>query len=352
MDRHPLSLKWLPLLALTVLAAVPSVEAQPPATNAWKPIIFSSPDNDRISSNLTSLSTQPVPPANLQGGLFENTTPVPSFSFGPAPVPDTGRRFQKKSDDRSDWVLQTPAEIMGVAPDQILPSGKRDKDDHQDKLTPLERYLERQNYGSRSKLNPSRAQNSWRDESSQTNDDNYSPDYSPDQLNTGLSDLQSSASPSQPLSSVPSTVTANNWGANPNQDSVWANVLGNPFPPQSTPNPINSAQQQADMDQFRQMLNPGFTPVNTPTTVLGSANSFKPQINSPVSSSTQPLVNPIGASFAPLNSGIGQPAPLAQLPGITSQANTQSPLAPAWAPQPAPWTSPNPQPFAIPQRKF
>src|SRR5690242_8082452 len=112
MERRLFNSGCTPLLALAVMAAVPFAGAEPPTTNAWKPIIFSSPDNNVISSNLNSPSTQPVPPANLQGGLFENTTPVPSFSFGPASVPDTGRRVQKKSDDRGDWAFQTPAEIM------------------------------------------------------------------------------------------------------------------------------------------------------------------------------------------------------------------------------------------------
>jgi hypothetical protein len=347
MDSRRLRLKCTPLLAFVLLAGSSLAGAEPPVTNAWKPIIFSSPDNSEVSSNLTSLSTQPVSPANLQG-LFENTTPVPSFSFGPAPTLDTGRRLQKKSDDRSDWILQTPAEIMGVAPDQLLPTNKRNEKDGQDKLTLLERYLARQNPAFRSKMKSSRSQNFQGDENDQTNSD----DYSPDLLNTGPNDLRSSTTPGQPLNAVPSTVLGNNLFAPPNQDdSTWPNVMGNQVPP-STPNPINSAQQQANMDQFRQMLNPGFAPVSTATSLPKTATSFKPQFSLPVSDSTQPLANPMDTFFAPLTSGIGQPAPMATLPGITRQASTQPQPVPAWAPQPAPWTSPNPQPFVIPQRKF
>src|ERR1700690_802704 len=97
MDFRLFSLKRAPMLALAVLAAVSAVDAQSPATNAWKPIVFSSPGNNQTSSNLTSLSTQPVPPANLRG-LFQDTSPMPSFNnFGPAPVPDAGRRLQKSA---------------------------------------------------------------------------------------------------------------------------------------------------------------------------------------------------------------------------------------------------------------
>ena len=51
-----------------------------------------------------------------------------------------------------------------------------------------------------------------------------------------------------------------------------------------------------------------------------------------------PTVNPVGASFAPLSSGIGRPAGLTPLPGIAGATNWQSSAAsPAWAPQPPPW---------------
>lgn len=340
------SLKCTPLWALVVVAAS-GAGAEPPTTNAWKSIIFSTPDHSELSSNLTSLSTEPVPSANLQEGLFDNSAPTFSFNFGPAPVPDTGRRFHKKSEDRSDWILQTPAEIMGVAPDQIASDDKRNDDGRQKKLTPLERYLEGRNPISKSRTNPSQSRDYWGDENGQTNGD----DYSSDLMNPGSDNQQLSGTSGQALVAGQGTVADNRLFAKPNADSVWSGFLGTPVP-QPAPNPVAIAQQKTEMDQFRHMLNPSFVPISAPTAVSDSASSFRSQINLPVSSSTQPLVNPIGASFAPLNSGIGQPAPLTQLPGITAQPLTQPSLTPAWAPQPAPWTSPNPQPFVIPQRKF
>ena len=348
MDSRPSNLKWSLLGTLAVLAAVPFAGAEPPATNAWKSIIFSTPDNNVISSNVSSLSTEPVPPANLQGSLFDSTAPALSFSFGPAPVPDTGRRrVQKKSDDRSDWVFQSPEEIMGVTPDQIVSNDKRSDNSRQKNLTPLERYLERRNPVSKFRTSSSPSGNYGGDENGQTNGD----DYASDLINSGSDNLQSSATSGQPFNAVPGAVAGNSLFAKPNADSVWSGFLGNPAP-QPAPNPVTVAQQQADMDQFRHMLNPAFAPVGAPTALSDSGSSFKSQINLPVTSSTQPMANPIGASFAPLNSGIGQPAALTQLPGITGQANMQPSLTPAWAPQPAPWTLPTPQPFTIPQRKF
>jgi len=236
---------------------------------------------------------------------------------------------------------------MGVTPDQIVSNDKRSDNGRQKNLTPLERYLERRNPVSKFRTSSSSPDNNGGDENGQTNSDEYAPDL----INAGSDNLQSSAALGQPLNAVPSTVAGNSLFAKPNADSAWSGFLGAPAP-QPAPNPITVAQQQADMDQFRHMLNPAFVPVGAPTALSDSGSSFKSQINLPVSSSTQPLANPIGASFAPLNSGIGQPAPLTQLPGITGQANPQPALTPAWAPQPAPWTLSTPQPFTIPQRKF
>jgi hypothetical protein len=120
-----------------------------------------------------------------------------------------------------------------------------------------------------------------------------------------------------------------------------------------TPAPApDFAQQQADMDQFRQLLNPSSVPITATTTLSDRTTSFKAPTALSDSDSIQPLANPVGASFAPLSSGIGEPASLTPLPGITRQVNLQPVTTPAWAPQPAPWMSQAPQPFVVPQRKF
>jgi len=104
--------------------------------------------------------------------------------------------------------------------------------------------------------------------------------------------------------------------------------------------------------QFQQLLNPGAVPVTAATSLPDRTTSLNAQSTVLGSDSTEPLVNPIGASFTPISSGIGRPVGLAPLPGITGPASIPAITTPAWAPQPAPWTSQTPQPFAIPQRKF
>src|SRR5579859_3507793 len=349
MDSRPLSSRLSLFFALVALAMVSFVEAQPAATNAWKPIIFSAPAENDISSNPISPSIQPVAPADLRG-LFQGATPLASFNnFAPAAAPNAGRRIPKTAEDSQDWIFMSPAEIMGVSSDQILQTGKRNESGKPAGLTPMERYLERRDPSARFNLpgNPSRSRNFEEQGNGQTNSDigfcglmNSSPD-----------DLQATKDPGPFMNTTPN----NYLFANPTENSSWSKLFGVPAR-QAPPSPSDRAQQQAlqqaEMDQFRQLLNPGSVPVTAATTMPDNPTAFKAQNISPITDSTQPLVNPIGASFAPLNSGIGQPGALTPLPGITRPAGIPVVTAPAWAPQPAPWMSQNPQPFAVPQRKF
>jgi hypothetical protein len=348
MDFRLFSWKLTPLLAFAALALVSSVEAQGLATNGWKPIIFSSPDNTEISSNLTSLSTQSSPPANFKS-VFQNASPVPAFnkfSPGPAPAPREGRRFQKTSNERQDWVFMTPAEIMGVTPEKMFGGSQTDADSQRKgSLTPMERYLERQNQPARtnsdffSANDSSSPQGFWGDGNDPTNGS------SPNPIGSRLGDLRSTIL-DQSLNDAPN----NNLFANPKGDPVWSKLFGSPAP---TPAPgPNVVQQQADMDQFRQLLNPGLAPITVTTISPGGTVFSQSQTILSDSDSTQPLANPVGTSFTPLSSGIGEPASLTPLPGITRQASLQPVTTPAWAPQPAPWMLQTPQPFAVPQRKF
>jgi hypothetical protein len=343
MDNHPISLRLSSFLALAALAPVPLVEAQPAATNAWKPIIFSSPAENEISSNPISPSIQPLAPADFRGP-FQNSTPLPSFNdFGPAPMPNGGGRIQESSKDRQDWIFQTPAEIMGVSSDQILQTGKRNENVQRENLSPLERYLEGRNPSARfdQSGNPSRSRNFWWQGNGQTNSD----DSSSDLMDSGPDDVQS------PLISSPFSGTAPGTTANPNTDPAWSKLFGVPAP-QPIPSATVLAQRQVELSQFQQLLSPGSVPVTAATPVPDNTSAFKPQNTLPMTDSAQPLVNPIGASFAPLNSGIGQPAALTPLPAITRPAGIPAVTTPSWGPQPAPWMSQTPQPFVVPQRKF
>jgi hypothetical protein len=345
MDSHCFSLKWLPLLVAAMLMVF-AVAAQPPATNGWQHIIFSSPDNTQISSNLTSVASQPSSSAfesKLQ--LFQDSSPVAAFatpplSAAPAPMPTRMRRSQQSSEDNLPWEFMTPAEILGVASDQIFQTQKKDAQGNQGSLTPMERYLQGQSsfaqFRTNSAGNSFRGQNLWANGNDQTNN------ASTGLFSSAWGNMQSNVS-----SPFMGNTPADNWSGGPKGDSVWQKMFGTP----ASHAAFNPDQPQSDMSQFMQLLNPSSTP-DTTATAPEDTPSFKPQTAWPNSDSTAPLANPFGASVAPLSSGISQPAGLAPLPSLIRPAAVQPAAPPAWAPQPPPWLSSTPQPFAIPQRKF
>ncbi|MGB7767610.1 MAG: hypothetical protein WBN22_02000 [Verrucomicrobiia bacterium] len=352
MDFRLFSVKGPLLLAVAAVAAS-ALEAQPAATNAWQHIIFSSADHTEISSNLTTTSPQSPPASGFQSLLhkFQDQAPVTSFDSlpaAPAPMPSQARRLRKSSTDKQNWAFMTPAEILGVKPNQMLQPQKHDANGDQNSLTPVENYLGGEGPFTRqadSSDNPSSVRDFGMDGDDQTMDGHdQTNDASSGLVSGNLGDLRSTIfNPS--LNNAPD----DNLSANPKGDSVWSTLFGSPSPPPAVPNP---AQQQAEMDQFKQLLNPGFTPI-TPATPSPDGTISQSQTPLPsFDASTEPLANPIGASFAPLSSGIGKPASLAPLPTITGQISAPSVAPPAWAPQSPPWMSSMPQPFTVPQRKF
>jgi hypothetical protein len=343
MDSRLFSLKRPSLLIAAVLM-VSAVAAQPPTTNGWQKIIFSAPDNAQISSNLTSATSRPSSAFGSQLQLFQDSSPVafanPPLSVAPAPMPSRTRRPQKSSEDNRPWEFMTPAEILGLAPDQMLPSQKKNAQGDQGSLTPLEHYLQGQNsfaqFRTNSAGNSFREQNFWANGNDQTNN-----------ASTGLFSGAWGNGPSNVSSLFLGNAPADNFSGGPNGDSIWPKMFGAP----ASQSAFNPSQPQSDMSQFLQLLNPNSTPAAA-ATAPEETPSFKPQTAWPNSDSTAPSANPIGASFAPLNSGISKPAGLAPLPSLTQPVVIQPAAPPAWAPQPPPWLSSTPQPFAVPQRKF
>lgn len=236
----------------------------------------------------------------------------------------------------------TPAEILGVTtPEKILQTQERDAAGRPKNLTSLERYNERQqaknartndSYFSNRSM-PSR--NFWGDRNNHTNTVSFN------SANDGLKNLRSTL-----FNNSPNAIPNNDLFANPGEGSIWSRLADVPAP-LSAPNPA----QQADMDQFRQLLERNFSPTAATTPAPEGTTFFQPQTPS-ASSFIRPPANPAGASFTPLGSGIGKPAGLESLPGITGQAVGRSAWTPSPAPQLPPWMSQTPQPFVVPQRKF
>ena len=328
-------------LAAAVLVAVFSAQAQRAGLGPGQPILFSSPESDTVFSNMPPLS--PKPPESPD---FGNTLQAPSsFSFSGPPddtplLPDVPvvspaetLRMQDLLDRRKNWMLLTPAEILGATtPEKILGIQEHDMAGRPKNLTALERYTERQNQTPTVNTNIN-AFPTW----------NFS-DKQPDPLNSipgGLGSPDNMANPL--LNPAPDNQTF----AGQNENNNWSKMFGSPPPPT-----VVTLAQQANMERFRQLLQPGSS--STAAAATPSLSGIKISLPQTALSSGlgQSALTPVGASFTPLNSGIGKPAEMPKLPSIWSLSLTSPPSAAAWAPQPPPWLSPTPQPFAVPQRKF
>jgi hypothetical protein len=336
--------RWL-LIAGVAVAVAYTAGAQ----QAGQAILFSSTDNDNVSSNMPSLAAKPPGLLDFAG---EVQSPGSKFDAGsetephpPAISPARAQRMQRLLDERKNWALLTPEEILGLpTQEKILGIPERDAFGQPKNETVIAKYYDRQE-----QLRV------------RTNDDNYgAADAMPHSDFSGSQELQINPGIWTPAGSKPGNSPLMNQffnGASDNRSAPaqvpergWSSkAFSLPAPP-----PKATPEQQAAMEQFRQLLQPRSQPEGT---------AKAPALGGPIfttSSSTAPgpapgqfLGIPIGASFTPLNSGIAMPVGVTPLPGLLGQNNTGLPaLAPEWKPQQPPWMSSAPQPGVIPQRKF
>jgi hypothetical protein len=251
----------------------------------------------------------------------------------PVVSPAEALRMQDLLDRRKNWMLLTPAEILGATtPEKIMGIQERDAAGRPKNLTALERYTERRNQTRPVDTNTN-AFPTW-----------IFSDKQPDALNSIPGGL---GSPNNLAGSLLNPAPDNQTLAGQNGNNNWSKLFDSPPPPVVTP------AQQTDMEQFRQLLRPGSSSTAaaaTPSLLSGIKISLPQTALS--SGLGQSALTPVGASFTPLNNGIGKPAEMPKLPSIWSLSLTSSPSAAAWAPQPPPWLSPTPQSFVFPQRKF
>lgn len=342
-----------PWLVVVLALGLPSLGSAQSAAPQDQPIQFSSPDGGTQPAESPSLINKPAPLPDFSGAPQSSSS---VFNFGapdvaaPLPLPQIFQPSQQQRDAaaaKKDWILMTPAEILGVkTPEQMMGITERDAAGQEKKLTPLERYWDRQNtaYGPAT--------------------NGYQPASSLGQMNfLGSQDARLAAKQenlppartmetksiwSQLLNS-PSDMDAASQAAS--QGSIWQKLMGQPAtaPVSSGPNP----DQLADMERFRQLLGTAAPPPAS----LPSSAPVNP-LYAPANTTVDPILgelkmNPAGASFAPLSSGVGVPQGLGSLPGITTQRR-QAPAAstPASQIQTPPWVMRGPELFAPPQRKF
>jgi hypothetical protein len=331
-----------------MFVAVFSAQVQYAPLQAGQPIWFSSPRSDAVNSNMPTLSSKPP-----ESPDFGNNSEIPvPFDLDGPPVavpPRSGKlalspaeqaQMQDLSDRRKNWILLTPAEILGTTtPEKILGIHEYDAAGRPKYLTAMERYTERRNQ--MLLANSNAFQND--DSSSAWNISPNRRDHQSDAFNPISSGLEDPASMANLLLNFgPDNQTL----ARQSQYSSRSKLFGS-----SRPLPAPSTAQQMSPEWFRQVLgsSPSPAPAATPSSndKLFSLPGMSPDVKL-----GQPSLNPMGVLFTPLNSGAGKPADLPTLPGALGLSYTSSRPAAAWVPQPPPWMSADPQSFAVPQRKF
>ncbi len=341
MDFRPPELK-VALLFLVMGVMTFSGEAQ----QAGQPIIFSAPQTDDSQSATPSLKPQGSQLLTLPGEYQPSDSVLnlhtPSYAPAASPaIPPAQQRMNSMLLERKDWTLLTPAEIFGVrSAEKMLLPPERDAMGQEKNLSPMDRYLDRENTG-RTGLT-----NSWQNEDR----GNLPWNVTPGRDKNGMINLSGSATENggqnliQFLNRKPNL--DNNTVEDKDSHSSWSSFSAAPTMTTAKPD----LEAQAAMDRFRQFLQPSSASTAEPASGSSYFQAPKTVINP---NFTQPgfLANPAGASFKPLADGIGKPDGLTPLPGITA-SHPPATITPSWAPKPPPWMSQAPQPFVIPQRNF
>jgi hypothetical protein len=261
---------------------------------------------------------------------------------GPAVVyPNANnQQWQKMLQDRKNWALMTPEQILHVpTPETIL--GLTDPREDP-KLSPEERFLQRQErqsemaatngmYRPNGMFSPARDPNQGL---FQDSDDRSRLADAPHGPNLGVFGSGPARMQSAFISQNPETP------ADPNQkfDATWASPFGSPAPlPKPTP------AQLAGMERFRAMMEP---PVKEKTPAV--AGFALPAVPAP-DPNLQPLpvFNPSGRSFTPLGNDITKIMPLAGVTGPAPAPAKKPPLVNL-----PPWMTTGLQNPTMPQRQF
>jgi hypothetical protein len=341
--------RWL-LVAGVALAAASTALAQHPGRRPGQAIVFSSADDEGVSSNTLSLA--PKPPGLLD---FANTIQSPDSKPGaesetdlppgppPAISPAQAQRLQRLLDERKNWALLTPEQILNLpTPEKILHIPERDALGQ-----PKNETVEAQYYARQDQLR------------ARTNNVNHGAEDAPPRWRLLDSrELQMEPNVWTPAGGRPGSPalldqllngTPDNHAAPAQaQEKAWSKSFSLPA---AAPEP--TTEQQAALEPFQQLLRP-----HSLSGGAAKAPALGSSIFSPPSTAANPAPGssaeiPMGASYAPLNSGIGMPVGVTPLPGLLGQTNMGLPVfAPEWKPQAPPWSSSAPQLGAFPQRKF
>jgi hypothetical protein len=341
-------------LVVGVLLAAGAALAQ-----SGQSIIFTQPPDDSAGAG----SADALRSAENHNLANQIQAPTPLFNFSPEPdepfmplprsplSPDEQKELQKNLEDKKNWTLLTPEEILGVKkPADLLPPDQP-ADDEDVNLTPMERYLKRQDQA-RQQAAVTNGLFGGGDDLSRWNP-SRKPDETPDDGrvdNSRIDAVRAAAANASPyLRQLLINAPENNPPMGRDTAEGAARLFG--FGPPPTPSPAQVQAQIAEMNRFREMLMPDTPEAKTspggkflfsaqplPEANLQSASPAKLSFNEVTPLTT---VNVKVTDVSPLSSLSGQPL-----------AKPATATRPSWAPQPPPWLSQTPQPFVAPQREF
>ncbi len=338
-------LNWRLLLAVAVAAGVSPAAAQR-MPRSGQPILLSAPEADMSLTNAPSLA--PKPPSLPD---FSDTIRAPDFDFNApaniAPLPPPVQRalssaeaaqLQALRDKDRNWPMMTPEEIMGIpTPEKIIGLSERDAGGKPQKKSAVEGYYERQAQRQHSRTNASPA-GAFRQEPGFF--DHQDLQWNAKNLNAPTGDHGTLAAMRLFASSAP----ANDGAPRKNPTTGW---LQSPALQTS----VSTANQEANMDEFRKMLEPHSPPSTSARNAASDKISAAP-LTVPDSIFGKFPANFIGTPPSPAVAGIGVPTRVAPLPGLLGQTNAPPLTPPDWKPELPPWMSTTPRPGEIPQRKF
>ena len=325
-------------LAFALIASpmVPCAYAQGDGNEATasQPVVFSTPQSE-VSPNAPSVTPQKTPQMDTSmpqaPPLFNQPTKFPM------PQPQQRARPQNSQQNPNDWTLMTAAEILGVeSSDKFLKSQQQqDYEKEREGKTPLERFLKRQSEAQMGISNRPASPNpafGW-DFSRMADRQNFS---------DGRDDLKFQNDRKNVANFLRNSL--DEWTVNPQKMNDNDLSASSRLP--SSP----ASAQQAALARFEELLKPAAKAETAPKSAEKTFSAIQPLVDPNLQPQSQ--INPVGASYKPLESGIVRPSGIAPLPTLTGSAVAPPVATPSWAPKPAPWLSQAPQPLAIPQRKF
>jgi len=307
--------------------------AQGQSAGGGEPILFSSPEGETATNRTLPLLEWPGPqelpklpveaPTVLVNPPIEFEQPLPE---APPVIGQTGA--QKRTDDgQKPLRLLTPEEVMGIpTPEEIFGLPEPATNGEPASMSPEEHFTDGQDQA----------------QGEETNEFSIKEMHWQEILSGGGQEEKGGAKEK-----------GNGWGAAEAWSGLWGRIFNGP-PRNDVFGDLNGTGSgpgagpppaEPGLDSGGPLFGPAATAWPTPGPRT-AAKTPLPDVGMGFSPNTSPFAAP-GGSFSEM-------APqLPVLPGITSQNQSSTqPVAPAWAPTPAPWLAPVPALGTVPQRKF